>query len=133
MLQTTTRRRAARATAAVFCALALALSQAGLAAAAEKKVSFAFKYRMDTSTWKQKRGKVSILFTKCRAQRSFHALLVRERFGQDTKLEGHTLTCRVGQRAYFDAPDNGTYYFTLTKADDNEYITGNATLSFPAP
>ncbi|MFG2662483.1 hypothetical protein [Streptomyces sp. NPDC048425] len=133
MLQTTTRRRAARATAAVFCALALTLSQAGPAAAAGKKVSFAFKYRMDTQTWKQKRGKVSVRFTKCRAQRSFHALLVRERFGQDTKLEGHTVTCRVGQRAYFDAPDNGTYYFTLTKADDYEYITGNATLSFPAP
>ncbi|MEV5084025.1 hypothetical protein ACIQFZ_21660 [Streptomyces sp. NPDC093064] len=129
----TTRRGVARATAAVFCAAALALSQASPAAAAEKKVSFAFMYRMDTQSWKQKRGKVSILFTKCRDQRSFHALLVWKRFGPNTKLEGHTLTCRVGQRAYFDAPYDGTYYFTFTKADDNKYVIGNATFSFPAP
>ncbi|CAM5616326.1 hypothetical protein [Streptomyces aurantiogriseus] len=131
MLQAT-RRRAVRATAAALCTAALTLSQANPAAAAEKKVSFAFMYRMDTQAWKQKMGKVSILFTWCRNQRSFHATLMRDDWGSDTKLEGHALTCIKGKRAYFDAKTDGTYYFTFTKADDGNFVEGNATISYPA-
>ncbi|MFJ3363536.1 hypothetical protein [Streptomyces anthocyanicus] len=131
MLQVT-KKRAVRAAAAALCATALTLGQAHPAAAAEKKVSFAFKYRMDTQTWTQKRGKVSVLFTWCDNQRSFHALLVRQKIGKDTGMEGHTLNCIKGKRAYYDAPMDGTYYFTFTKADDGKYVEGNATIGYPA-
>ncbi|MFI0790443.1 hypothetical protein ACH4Q6_33170 [Streptomyces lydicus] len=125
------RPRLGRVVAAGLCAASLALAQATPAAAAEKKVSFSFRYKMYSTTWAQHAGKLNIRFTRCWSQREFHALLIRKKLGPDTMMEGHTVRCVPHRRAYFDAPVAGDYYFEFTKLNDGELIQGNATVTFP--
>ncbi|MET7429821.1 MULTISPECIES: hypothetical protein [Streptomyces] len=123
-----------RLAAVVLCAASLTAAQASPASAAgrvDKKISFSFLREMETSTWNQKRGSTSFTLTRCRSQQTFYAELRRSVFGPDIKLEGHTLKCVKGKRAFFTAPDPGTYYFYLNKLHDGELVEGNATIGYP--
>ncbi|KIF01196.1 hypothetical protein PL81_36895 [Streptomyces sp. RSD-27] len=124
-----------RVVAAVVCAASLAAVQTGSASAAgrtDKKISFSFQREMETSAWKQKRGSTSFTVTWCRERESFYVELRRSVVGPDIKLEGYTLTCERGKRAFFTAHDDGTYYFYLNKLHDHEWVEGNATIGYPS-
>ncbi|MGW5421629.1 hypothetical protein [Streptomyces sp. NPDC003943] len=124
-----------RVVAAVLCTASLVVVQTGPAGAAgrtDKKISFSFQREMETTTWKQKRGSTSFTVTWCRERETFYVELRRSVIGSDIKLEGHTLTCERGKRAFFTAHDDGTYYFYLNKLHDYEWVKGNATIGYPS-
>ncbi|MFC9246243.1 hypothetical protein ACFT7S_20285 [Streptomyces sp. NPDC057136] len=127
------RRRVARFGAAALCAASLTFAQAAPAAAASHTAPFSFKYRLETNTWDQNRGRTTFAIRDCdEPNETMTVNLVRSRVGSDTRLGTVTMKCAKGGRANFDAPDAGTYYFILSKLDDDKFFIGSATISYTA-
>lgn len=137
-VSTSTVRRLLRLSTAVLCAAGYTLAQVVPAEAATVTRSYDFQYRMETRTWKQKRGPVTLTLAKCRrstmfsSSDHFHVLFSRSRWGRDTRLSDATIRCEDGQRARFDAPYDGEYYFTFSKIDDKGSFSGKAVISYPS-
>ncbi|MFJ2188744.1 hypothetical protein ACIOJE_12420 [Kitasatospora sp. NPDC087861] len=126
-------RNVGRIAVAACCTAVLAVSQASLAYAASRTVSFEFQHLWITPEFETGDGDIRFTVKSCNRPKSEMTVTLRSADGINTDIGHRTIECREGNGVVFDGLRGGTFEFELGKLDDGKTFKGTATYSFPAP
>ena len=111
-----------------------AIATAGTAyAATDYNFGANFKYRLSSASWTQGAGTDSYWFHCTSGFGEHYAItLYRKGFWSNVNKGSVSKSCDgPDDNASWSGLDSGTYFFTLTKADDGVYIVGSGHMRHP--